>query len=409
MKTETLRATLLALPVVALAATPPAATQTDTVGTRDGSTITVQVLRDSTPVRGLSATDFEVRVKGKPVEVLSVAEVDFTATASGPGPDALPVAARRHVFLVFDLSFSTPASLNRAQTLASEFVARALQPSDLIAVLSHGGDGLAIDSWPTGDRSQVAAAIDALGGGGSLSLGLPSEREASPVLNADFLVEAQVARSDLRKGIAQNQQGRIMALTRSLAGVADLLRIVDGPAYVLFFSEGFDTSVILGNQRTRELDRVRATANAEAAASGELWQVEADGRYDSGRVETALFETLEEFRRLGRAIEAIDIRPGLPGRPELGGGQGLDGLYVIAKETRGGLLRNADELVDALEPKLDRTEVSYLLTLEPANKGKGKPKARYRRLSVELKEPLPEAEVIHPPGFYETSGSQAEG
>src|SRR5437763_14285412 len=80
------------------------------------------------PVRGLTAANFELFDQGKKREITSFDTIDFTArdaAASAIAP--INPNARRAFFLLFDLGYSTPASLARAEEAARRFVTGGVQ------------------------------------------------------------------------------------------------------------------------------------------------------------------------------------------------------------------------------------------------------------------------------------------
>src|SRR5438094_6154992 len=67
------------------------------------------------PVRGLTAANFKLYDQGKEVPVSSFDTIDFASKQSMSAVSPLNPAARRKFLLLFDLSFSKPSSLARAQ------------------------------------------------------------------------------------------------------------------------------------------------------------------------------------------------------------------------------------------------------------------------------------------------------
>src|SRR6202008_2784553 len=88
------------------------------------------------PIRGLTAGNVEVYDGGKKQAITSFDKVDFVskeiAGASAISP--LNPSARRSFLLLFDLGYSSPRSLVRAQEAARRFVTTAVQPRDLVGV-----------------------------------------------------------------------------------------------------------------------------------------------------------------------------------------------------------------------------------------------------------------------------------
>src|SRR5689334_9699743 len=70
--------------------------------------VPVQVVKDGEPVRGLTAKDFEIYDGRKKVPVTGFEVLDLAAApaAGGTAAPQVPVSARRHFLMMFDLSFS---------------------------------------------------------------------------------------------------------------------------------------------------------------------------------------------------------------------------------------------------------------------------------------------------------------
>src|SRR5262245_30347038 len=67
--------------------------------------VPVQVVKDGEPVRGLTANDFEVFDGRKKVPITGFEVLDLATTPSSAAAAQIPVSARRHFLMLFDLSF----------------------------------------------------------------------------------------------------------------------------------------------------------------------------------------------------------------------------------------------------------------------------------------------------------------
>ncbi|NJL27391.1 MAG: hypothetical protein HC897_05600, partial [Thermoanaerobaculia bacterium] len=140
------------------------------VFTGTASTVVVEVPVEVTvggePLRGLTAEDFEIFDGGKPQTVTGFDVVDLATVENRPGRPAaleLPISARRHFLLLFDLSFSSPRGTERARQAALELVRENLHPADLVAVGRYDKlRGAELILGFTTDRQQVALAIAGL-------------------------------------------------------------------------------------------------------------------------------------------------------------------------------------------------------------------------------------------------------
>ena len=378
--------------------------------------VPVEVVQDGEPVRGLTAENFEIFEGRKRQAITGFEVVDLKESGGRTLPvSQIPVSARRHFLLLFDMSFSDPSTISRARQAAHDLVAKQFHPTDLVAVATYSanhGPQLVLGFTP--DREQVKVAIDTLGlqelvnrasdplslvitddtssfregiGAGDSSGG-GSAAEARDALFLEAAEDYAVGQDRAERG---EQQGRVLALTKDFENLARALDDVDGRKHVVYLSEGFDASLILGTddqERTREM--------ASASASGEYWKIDSEERFGSTGAMTALESMLEELRRADCTIQAVDIgglRAGNDARARAGG---QDSLFMMANETGGELYRNFNDLGGAMASMLDRTSVTYVLAFQPEVKFDGD----YHKIRVELKGLPRGAKVVHRPGFY---------
>jgi VWFA-related protein len=421
----------LRLPVFLLltaAAAVPALSQTFEGSSQVTSVeVPVNVLtRDGQPVRGLTADDFEVYDGNDRQKITSFEVVDLKAMkpaesapapgSAAPAPTELRPAARRHFLLLFDLSYSTPTSILKARTAARDFVLHSLGPTDLAAVATYslqGGPKLIVTFTP--DRAQLARAVDTLGFRQSFD-----ERTAAETLH--FLVEppdtallseaaGTASESPLRaqhdqalleylqtvamaaeKQERDFQMGRIASYSRSLSQVARTLGAVPGRKQVIFFSEGFDSRLLLGRDTTDP----DAILDNDRVAFGQSYYVDNDQRYGNTAVQDNLRRMLDMFRRSDCVIQAVDIGGLRAGADQQARPSGEGTLFHMAAETGGELFRNANDLRAPLNQLLEETSVTYLLTFERQDL---KPDGSYHRLRVKAKLP-PGAKLTHRAGYY---------
>jgi VWFA-related protein len=378
--------------------------------------VPVTVVRGDEPVRGLTAADFEVYDGRKEQKINGFEVVDLAAPpaaarqgkGAAAGPAAVPIAGRRHFMLLFDLSFSEPSAIARAREAAHRMIKEDIQRSDLVAVATYstsGGPKLVLGFSP--DRRQVEYAIDTLGlpkltdrnpdplglivspradSGGQQQTTARNDREQAFVDNLK-----EMAKVEARAGL-EAQKRDITSLTRSLADLARVLGSVQGRKYVVYLSQGFDSSVIQGST-----DQQAAEDTHAAAASGELWKINSEERFGDTKTSGELTRMLDEFRRADCAIESVDI-----GGLAAGGDQsprhagGKDSLFVMAHETGGELYQNTNDLGAQMQSLLKRTSVTYILSFQP----EGLPSdGKYHPLRVKLKNDRG-MRVVYRPGYY---------
>lgn len=407
--------------------------------------IPVQVLHRGEPVAGLTAADFEVYDDGEPREIVGFRVVDLTRTGPGAGEpagappvDGVPAAERegRSILVLFDFLFSRPHYLERSLHGAREMVAAQLHPADRLAVAYVGGSGAEILLGFTADRGEIetafgaveaildrrpalarerlaklspaagaveasqgetrgasartraaelserygpAAAVAMLGGAAmtgedaafSVAFdsapesfgGRASETETDPVVAQVAYAEPEHIGASFA---AEGQISAIRTLAAEIGRLATLLRDVPGQKQVLYLSQGFSSGVL----------------NSFASGSRALVQ-----RY----LET-MFEAL---RRGGWTLHAIDVE-GVP--DPFAAGFDADALFYMANETGGLLLENYNRVHQATRELVERTSLTYVLTIRP---GDLRADGHLHRLEVRLKEPPGRrTRLLHRTGYY---------
>jgi len=387
--------------------------------------------KDGEPVRGMSADDFEVydgndrqTLTGFEVVDLKTLEKEPAGAASPAtrAPVELPPAARRHFLFLFDLSFSSPTSILKARVAAREFVLHSLHPWDLAAVATYSlenGPKLVVTFTP--DRAQLARAIDTLGYRRVLDnsaeakndplrfmLEPPTEFAAALDVtskphsgrNPDLQTQREEILLDYLQTIAgaaaksdrQYQVGQISNYSRALAEIARKLNAVQGRKNVLFFSEGFDSRLLLGRQTTDQ----EAEDDNLSSMFGEIWKVDNDQRYGNTSLQGSLVRMLEELRRADCVIQAVDIGGLRAGGDERARPSGEQNLFFMANETGGELFKDANNLREPLDRVLERTSVTYLLTFQRSDL---KLDGAYHKLRVKAKLPAG-AHLVSRTGYY---------
>jgi VWFA-related protein len=347
-------------------------------------------------------------------EVLDLESAPVAAPAARQAP--LPPAARRNFLLLFDLSFASPKSLVRARDAATTLLGT-LHPSDLVGVATYSttrGPRLALGFTP--DRKQVRDVlahldkpemfdrsadplrlmIDAIdkfsvdpgSDKGTSSTNLKKETDAA-LLNENLATIKQ----QLERGSYEQKGADVLTLARSFSEFAHMMSGIEGRKYVIYLSEGFDSSLILGSSDEGDLDSM-----TQASTSGEIWKIDSGIRYGNTRASTELEHMLEEFRRADCVIQAVDVG-GLREGGELGNkaATGQDSLFMMANGTGGELYRNFNDLSAAMGEVLKRTSVTYVLAFQPEDL---KRDGSYHKLRVELKNPQRGARVVYRAGFY---------
>jgi VWFA-related protein len=405
--------------------------------------VPVQVVgKDGLPVRGLQAADFEVYDEGQKQALKSFRVVDLDQLQPAgalPGEtEQLEPSARRHLLLLFDLSFARPSAVLRARQAARDFVLKSVRPTDLVGLATYSleaGPRLVVTFTP--DRAQLARGILTLGldnafdankpasvPQGILSqdtndlnsfkpdplrflISRPTTGNAPGAGGAPNLPEARgrldpqledLLGEELRQGVDRADKSfgrnRVTSFARSMADLAKKLAAVKGRKQIILFSEGFDSRLLLGH----ETFGPEADQDNTNATFGDLQLVDSDNRFGNTELQGHLRRMLQEFRRADCVIQAVDIAGLTAGgdatdevRPS-----GEEGLFVMANETGGELFRNANDFRDQLDRVLSRSTVTYLLSFERSDL---KPNGAFRQLKVKAKLPAG-ARISYRAGYY---------
>jgi VWFA-related protein len=393
--------------------------------------VPVQVVRDGQPVRGLKAADFTVYDGRKKQTLTGFRVVDLAAAPAGP---AVPVAGRRQLLLLFDLAFSDPKAIVQARDAARELVLKGIGAGDLVGVATYSAArGPQLVLGFTSDRRQVDAALGSLGlvrapandplrlvmaraeGGAADERLLAEGSQEADAAHVDSLVrelgpeQANLGRESNRSA----QAAAVTALTRSLSGFARTLAAIPGRKQILYFSEGFDSSLLTGGAGSTlpgaagagvpggevpggGLDSTvtvdRGVGTSEPVLGG------TDESFGSTKSVNEVERMLEELRRADCVVQAVDIgglRAG--GEQRVTRANGKDTLFTIARGTDGELFENSNDLSAAMSGVLERTSLTYVLSFQPDNV---KPDGSYHKLKVELKDAPRGTRLAYRPGYY---------
>lgn len=442
---------VLALPLLAAASpgSPPRFEETTQVVAVE---VPVNVVdRQGHSVRGLTAADFEVFDEGTRQAITNFEVVDLDAlrpdqapadvAAEGSGGiatigdvDAVSSAVRRHFLLLFDVSFSNPTAVLRARLAARDFVLRSLRPTDLVAVATYSlaaGPRLVLTFTP--DRAQLAHAIDTLGldkdksekvgqadadplrfvitppssfASGSVDTAIPPgalgagggsgspKQDAHDAASAALLDTMVAQRAAEEKELRAYERSQIVAYTRALGAMAKALSGLKGRKSVIYFSEGFDSRLLLGRE---DLGSGEAASEADNIALGNLHLIDNDKRYGNTALQSALNRMLEEFRRADCVIQAIDIgglraKSNATDEPPV---SGQEALFYLANETGGELFKDANNFREQLDRVLQRSTVTYLLAFQRSDL---KADGAYHRLRVKTR--VAGARLSYRAGYY---------
>jgi VWFA-related protein len=388
--------------------------------------VPVYAEKDGEPVRDLSKEDFELSADGRRVDILGFDRVELDApprtapAGSAEGAAPVPPAARRQFLFLFDLAFSRPIQIGRARAAAQDFVENGLKPSDVAAVATYDAErGLKLILSFTGDRFQIADAIRTLGLEKRLGevrpdpLGLaldvaplkgdPEGRKGMG--DAAMLEMFQHLDAAAQKGGDEQKRGRVLSTVGAFQDLARALDSVKGRKQVLYFSEGIDNRLLVG-----EAGANAGRDTADAVAHGETWKVDSDARYGRSDVSDRLKDMMAVFVRADCVIHPVDVSglgdsasTGQASLGVVGGGAVIgdhssgrkDVLFMFAKETGGTLIEKSNDLTGQLASLEKKTSVTYVLAFAPGASEPGK----FHALKVKVKRPG--VRVSTRPGWFE--------
>lgn len=383
------------------------------------------IARDGTAVRGLTAEDFQILDEGDPQALTGFRVIDLEQIA----PDdrrvietdyGVPPAARRHFLFLFDLSYSAPTSIAKAQLAAKNFVVQNLHPTDLASVGVHSvesGPQLLITFTP--DRAQLARAITTLGNPRLLRLAtedplgfLIDTPGPAPELTASLDVGGvnqgitemersmssylQVVGREMAKAERNYARGQISRWADTLHQMARILSSVEGRKHLVLFSEGFDGRFLFGRQPDAFDDELMR--ETDLIERGQIAHVDTDQRYGNTQLQTQVHQMLSEFNRANTVIHTVDISGLRADSQEENRLRvvGRDALFYLANETGGQAHEDANDFGAELREVLESSSVTYLLSFQPSDPGEA---GDHHRLRVRARAPKG-SQVSHRMGYY---------
>src|SRR5437870_3879732 len=356
------------------------------------------------PVRGLTAANFKLYDQGKEVPVTSGDTIDFASKQSMSAVSPLNPAARRKFLLLFDLSFSKPSSLARAQEAAREFVSKSVQPRDLVGLGTIDRRGFRLVAAFTTDRTLVADAIanpgqtrtdDPLHLGRTGNSFEISEQMGSKKGRAEMGSENLVALMD--SAVRQNKETVRAEVEKEMDFLGDLaktLRSIPGKKQLVFLSEGFDPRIVQGSEAREDLSYAPTVFDSST-----------DARFGSNSATTALRRMAEAFRGSDVVLHALDIQ-GVRVDNSVEAGAFVnsnDALRLLAQPTGGMVFKNANKIGTDFERLMRAEEVVYVLSFQAPSVKPG----RFHELKVKLVN-VPGGTPFARAGYYEHGGETKE-
>jgi VWFA-related protein len=367
--------------------------------------------RSGNPIRGLQAKDFEVFDQGTARTISSFDIVDFASPASVKATSPLNPVARRNFLILFDLTFSSPQTVVRAQAAAGDFLKKMVGPRDRVGVATLDDEhGFRLLSAFTTDRRLIVAAIknprsfrafDPLQVAGTN----PLEEVAgdlTPAPGGDALGISSDLK-DILRGAARLEddysRDKIDRQVSFLTGLATTLRAVSGQKHIVFLSEGFESRLIQG--RDARGGQAEKTEENQAIEAGQPWKVSNDDRYGNTNSLSLITKLTEAAKRSDVILDAVDIH-GL--RSDVDARKGVvqksnEGLHLLAGSTGGTVFQNSNDLASDFGRVLKAQDFVYILGFQTTADQPGK----FHALKVHVN--VPGARVTARTGYYEGTGA----
>jgi VWFA-related protein len=376
------------IPVLAVLAVPPLLAASREIHTVEVVQVPVYVTRGGTSIAGLTRENFELYVNGKPHAFEYFDVVDFGALDEAPPgtprqePAKVDVRQRRLYVLLFDLAYSSPKALARARVAADGYVDRA-GDADAFAVGTYSArQGLHLLVPFTRDRVAVRRAIQTMK---EAAQDDPLHLALAPVERAELVTPERFAESaDVQKLINDSAAVQLLAdparrLIRdqieTLGEFADRLAPLEGNKHVVLLTSGFDASLFHGAGPAQTLGR-GPMFGPRGAIDRPVRQGSSLGMSDPS-ITRAAKEMYARFTRAGVFLDCVDIE-GV--RESVSSSADSEGLSMLARDTGGQVVRNRNDLGQALQTLSDMQRVVYVLGFHAADTGR-----RENKIEVKLR------------------------
>ena len=187
----------------------------------------------------------------------------------------------------------------------------------------------------------------------------------------------------------------LIAMTQSFSELARMMDAVSGRKLVVYFSQGFDDTILQG---VGDMGAQQALSDFAMRGLGAF--TESDERYGRSSEGNRVERMLEVFRRSGCVIESVDIG-GLQVDKDLDlvetRPHGEAALFQMAHDTGGEYFHNFNDLGEAMKHLAKGTSLTYLLTFQPQGP---LPAGSYHKIEVKLKHAPRGTRVTYKPGYY---------
>ncbi|MGI9105756.1 MAG: VWA domain-containing protein [Pyrinomonadaceae bacterium] len=362
-------------------------------------------------VEGLQRDQFELKVEGKPQQVLFFERITAggaseaariaaargeTAPAAGAGVSSVPRDYGRTVIFFIDDLHLSPEGINRAKELLRNFVEKEMTPNMQVLVASPGGQ-LGFLQQFTNDRAVVRAAIGRLK---YLSQALlDQERPAMSGYQAEaidrgdrqmlaYIVEqtleetGQSQAPEVRKYVEMQVQQRARRIRRQAAllnggtitALESVVRVrspLGGRQTLFYISEGF----IRDNSESDLTAKMQRVADAAARTGTVIYTLFARG-LAVGMLDASSGARADIMSESG-GLDAYNPAAELSASQEV--------LRDLAADTGGRAIINTNALESAVAKTLDETANYYLLAWRPEGLDVTGGAPKFRKLEISIK------------------------
>lgn len=335
--------------------------------------VPVFVTRTDGAVKGLTHEDFELYVNGKPQPI------EYFDLVGGEGVKPEQSLRERRLFVVmFDIAFSQPHSLGRAQKAAGELIDKAT-PSDLFAIATYSTRrGVWFATPFTSDRVALARGISSLSdssSGDPLSIVLTADERQSMrdwaldrVDGVDGFTRAslidRLAGDELNDMWEMEFRRAIDDQLLAFKTLSQRLANMQGQKHVIVLSEGFDTSNLLGRV---DVQHARLGLDDVAGLRTRAFST------TYGPAFRYLKEMNDAFQANDVLLHTLDLK-GVHPMP------GNDALGVLSYGTGGKFVRNRNDLGNALVDLTEDFSAGYVLGFKPVHAKRG-----HNKIEVKVK------------------------
>lgn len=389
-------ATAVCILVLLPAAAAAAAAQRE-VMTVEVVQVPVYATHDGEAVTGLTREDFELLVNGRRQAIdyfdvidfaglaagaRSAARTDGSGTASSKAVVSSPVQ-RRMYLLLFDVLFTHPKFVARAQTAAERTIASSL-PTDFFAIVVYSRSrGLQLLVPFTQDRNALFPAIASLTLASSqdpLRLAVEAtERAQRPEVDKDpgdeLLPPNSAAMTEM---LEEPVRHNIMDEFTAIGALAARLAPLEGIKHVVLLGDGFDGRMFhgAGSPSTRRSEGL--TQRPLGSATDLMGPLPSAAPATNGPALKVLAAMHRQFTTAGVFLDAVNVA-GVPEFEDWNPARD-EALFMMTKPTGGEVVHYENDLLGAMQSLARKQQVAYVLGFHARPTGR-----RLNAISVKLR------------------------